>query len=68
MIYEALVPTRNLDGTPHLSPMGYQLDGGSVILSPFVPSTTLDNLRRDAAAVLNLTDAGYALCPRLALV
>jgi hypothetical protein len=36
--------------------MGYQLDGGPVILSAFVPSTTLDNLRRDGAAALNLTD------------
>jgi len=36
--------------------MGYQLNGVSVILPPFVRSTTLDNLRRDGAAVLNLTD------------
>lgn len=56
MIYEAVISTRNLDGSPHFSPLGYRLEGEEVVLAPFAPSTTLDNLRRDRAAVLNLTD------------
>lgn len=56
VIFEAVVSTRNPDGSPHFSPMGYRLEGDNVVLAPFVPSTTLDNLRRERAAVLNFTD------------
>ena len=56
MIYEVVISTRNLDGSPHFSPMGYRLDGDKVVVAPFVPSITLGNLRRERAAVLNFTD------------
>jgi uncharacterized protein len=56
MIYEAVISTRHADGSPHFSPIGYRLDRDEVAVAPFVPSTTLDNLRRDRAAVLNFTD------------
>lgn len=56
MIYEAVVSTLNPDGSAHFSPMGYRLVGDDVVLAPFAPSTTLDNLRRENSAVLNLTD------------
>lgn len=56
MIYEAVISTRNVDGTSHFSPMGYRLDGDKTVLAPFVPSMTLENLRRDRSAVLNFTD------------
>jgi hypothetical protein len=56
MIYEALVSTRNADGSAHFSPMGYRVEGDTTVLAPFVPSTTLDNLRREGAAVLNFSD------------
>ncbi len=36
--------------------MGYRQEGDQIVLAPFVPSTTLDNIRRDKAAVLNFTD------------
>ena len=36
--------------------MGYRQEGGQILLAPFVPSTTLANIRRDKAAVLNFTD------------
>jgi hypothetical protein len=36
--------------------MGYRLEGDYVAIAPFVPSTTLDNVRRERAAVLNFTD------------
>ncbi len=56
MIYEAVISTRNVDGSAHFSPMGYRVEGDKVVLAPFVPSTTLENLRRDRQAVLNFTD------------
>ena len=36
--------------------MGYRQEGGQILLAPFVPSTTLENIRRDKGAVLNFTD------------
>jgi hypothetical protein len=56
MIYEAIVITRNPDGGPHIVPMGYREQGEYIVLAPFKPSTTLENLRRSRQAVLNLTD------------
>lgn len=56
MIYEAVVSTRDAAGAAHFTPMGYRLDGDTVTLAPFVPSTTLENLRREPYAVINVTD------------
>lgn len=56
MIYEAVIITRNPDGGLHIVPMGYREEGGYVVLAPFRPSTTLDNLERTGQAVVNMTD------------
>ncbi|MGR9090137.1 MAG: DUF447 domain-containing protein [Gammaproteobacteria bacterium] len=56
MIYEAVVSTRDRTGAAHFTPMGYRIDGDTVTLAPFVPSTTLENLRREPFAVINVTD------------
>lgn len=61
MIREALVVTRDDQGIPHIAPMGAQPltlpDGGSgILLQPFRPSTTLDNLTRGRCASLNHVD------------
>ncbi len=56
MIYEAVVSTRDPDGAAHFTPMGYRIDGDVVTLAPFVPSTTLENLRREPYAVINISD------------
>lgn len=56
MIYEAVITTRNPDGTPHIVPLGYRRVDGRIVLAPFRPSTTLENLDRARLAVLNLTD------------
>jgi len=56
MIYEAVISTCDADGGPHFTPMGYRISGDEIVLAPFVPSRTLDNLRREQHAVLNLTD------------
>jgi uncharacterized protein len=61
MIRETIVVTRFADGRPHLAPMGAQaaaLEDGSagILLQPFRPSATLDNLLREGRATLNHVD------------
>jgi hypothetical protein len=56
VIYEAVIITRNADGSLHIVPMGYEEAGERVVIAPFRPSTTLDNLARSRQAVINLTD------------
>lgn len=56
MIYEGVITTSNADGSAHVTPMGFRREGDEVEVAPFVPSTTLDNLRRHPQATLNLTD------------
>lgn len=56
MIREAIVVTRRPDGGAHLTPLGYRLQQERVILAPFVPSQTLENLRAHPEAVLCFTD------------
>lgn len=58
MIYETVVTTVSPQGVPHVAPMGIRYlppaQGGQVVLMPFRPSTTLDNLLATGHAVLNL--------------
>ncbi len=66
MILEALVTTRNPDGTPHLAPMGPRVADGrpdadwrsltSFQLRPFNTSHTYQNLRRHPEGVLHVID------------
>jgi uncharacterized protein len=56
VIREAVITTLDLDGKAHITPLGYRVRETQVLLSPFVPSRTLDNLRRHPFAVLNFTD------------
>lgn len=56
MILEAVVTTPRADGSAHIAPLGFREEGGLVLLQPFKPSATLDNLRRGGTAVLNATD------------
>jgi hypothetical protein len=55
MIHETIVTTAAPDGRPHIAPMGARYEGDFVILSPFRPSVTLDNIVDSRAAVLNFT-------------
>ncbi|MCB1888926.1 MAG: DUF447 family protein [Rhodocyclaceae bacterium] len=55
-ILETLVTTVSPAGTVHLAPMGMQEADGLVVLMPFRPSATLDNILASRRAVLNLTD------------
>lgn len=58
MILEGLVTTRNADGSMHLAPMGPRMtaDGRSFLLRPFPTSHTFQNLQRERAGVLHITD------------
>lgn len=55
-IFEAIVTSLNADGSAHAAPFGVRERDGRVLIAPFRPSTSLDNLLRAETAVLNLTD------------
>jgi hypothetical protein len=55
MIHETIVTTVSADGVVHIAPMGVRHHAGEVILMPFRPSTTLDNIAATGSAVVNLT-------------
>lgn len=56
MIFETIITTTNADGGPHIAPFGIRECEEGVIISPFRPSTSLDNLLRSGRAVVNATD------------
>lgn len=53
MIYEVIVTTVSTNQTLHIAPMGIQRDADFVYISPFKPSTTLENLLSTGTAVIN---------------
>ena len=56
-IFETVVTTCAPDGVVHVAPMGVRYVEGKVVLKPFRPSQTLDNILATRRAVLNvLTD------------
>ncbi|BBL69533.1 DUF447 domain-containing protein [Methylogaea oryzae] len=56
MILETLVTTVSPQGVPHIAPMGVHVEGDGLIILPFKPSTTLDNLLATRQAVINRCD------------
>ena len=56
MIYETVITTVNDDGSAHIAPFGIRERDGFVIVAPFRPSASLDNILRTGRAVVNLTD------------
>jgi uncharacterized protein len=56
MIFETIITTVNLAGEPHVAPFGIQYNGDLVMISPYKPSTTLDNILATKTATLNITD------------
>jgi uncharacterized protein len=53
-IYETVVTTVSADGRVHVAPMGVRYVDQDVVLMPFKPSTTLDNVLATRHAVLNI--------------
>ena len=56
MIFETIITSVNLRGEVHITPFGIQMQDDLVVISPFKPSVTLDNILLTKHAVLNLTD------------
>lgn len=58
MIFETVVSTLSSEGVVHLAPMGVRYEGeeadATVVLMPFKPSKTLDNILATGCAVLNI--------------
>lgn len=54
-IYETVVTTVSPQGVAHIAPMGIQHAGDAILLKPFKPSHTLDNVLATGVAVMNLT-------------
>ena len=54
-IRESIVTTLNADGSAHIAPLGVIVEPPHLVLAPFHPSTTLDNLRRHPFACVNYT-------------
>jgi hypothetical protein len=53
VIRETIVTTRHADGRVHIAPLGLIEDGDALVIAPFRPSTTLDNLLSNPHAVAN---------------
>jgi len=56
MILETIITTLNADNSVHIAPMGIRQVEDLIVISPYKPSTTLDNLKRNKQAIVNLTD------------
>ena len=56
MIYETIVTTVNTQGDAHTTPFGIRMQDGLVVISPYKPSATLENILATENAVLSLTD------------
>jgi len=55
MIHETVVTTVSPEGVVHVAPMGIVASPGTILLKPFRPSVTLDNVLATRAAVVNFT-------------
>lgn len=55
-IRESIVTTRNADGSAYIAPLGVIVEAPFLVIAPFQPSTTLDNLRRHPFACVNYTN------------
>ena len=56
MIFETIITSTNADGSPHIAPFGVRERDGMLVIAPFRPSSSLDNLMRVRCAVVNMTD------------
>ncbi len=56
MIFETIIITLDANKKPHVTPFGVRFEGGHVIIAPYKPSTTLNNILATKFAVMNMTD------------
>jgi len=55
MIFETVVTTLSASGEPHIAPMGIRREPAIVVLKPFKPSRTYENILQTGCAVVNFT-------------
>ena len=56
MIIESIVTTMDPEGRVNFAPMGVEWGEETIVVKPFLETTTFRNLRDTGAAVVNLTD------------
>ncbi len=56
MILETIITSLSPDGTPYLAPMGVHAVDGEMLIMPYRPSRTLDNILATGHAVMNHID------------
>lgn len=56
MIVETIVTTVNAEDEVHIAPFGVTLEPDGLVIAPFRPSATLENMEASGCAVINLTD------------
>ena len=56
MIHEVIVTTISEKKIVHIAPMGIQIIDNKIIISPFRPSQTLDNITKNNLATINFID------------
>ena len=56
MIIETIVTSMDANGALNCAPMGVEWDEETIVIKPFVETTTFRNLAATGAAVVNLTD------------
>ena len=56
MIFETIICTVDSEYKPHITPFGVHFEGEDVVISPYKPSTTLNNILATKFAVMNMTD------------
>ncbi|MEY3746575.1 MAG: hypothetical protein RL194_34 [Pseudomonadota bacterium] len=56
LIYETIITSLDANGQPHIAPFGIREEQGLVLIAPYRPSASLDNLLHHRAAVINMTD------------
>ena len=62
MIRESIVTTVGPDGTPHIAPIGVIVKSAGLVIAPFRPSATLDNLIARRQGVVDLHGRRADLC------
>ena len=56
MIFETIICTVDIENNPHITPFGVRFEGENIIISPYKPSATLNNILATKCAVMNMTD------------
>jgi uncharacterized protein len=56
MILETVISTVNSQGDIHVTPFGIQMQDDLIVISPYKPSVTLENILTTEHAVMNSTD------------